>query len=78
MASSKPCTPNTESPGYSNTPKKQDSDLKSYLLMLVEDFKKDMSNSPKKIQEKTANYVEAFKRKHKSLSKNYRKTLLTR
>jgi hypothetical protein len=46
--------------------------------MLVEDFKKDMSNSPKKIQEKTANYVEAFKRKHKSLSKNYRKTLLTR
>jgi hypothetical protein len=78
LASSKPCTPNTESPGYSNTPKKQDSDLKSYLLMLVEDFKKDMSNSPKKIQEKTANYVEAFKRKHKSLSKNYRKTLLTR
>jgi hypothetical protein len=31
-------TPNTMSPGYTNTPKKQDLDLKLYLMMLVEDF----------------------------------------
>jgi hypothetical protein len=39
-ASSEPSTPTTASPGYLNTPEKQDSDLKSYLMMLVEDFKK--------------------------------------
>jgi hypothetical protein len=27
-------------PGYSNTPEKQDSDLKSYIIMVVGDFKK--------------------------------------
>jgi hypothetical protein len=36
-------------PGYPNTPKKQDSDLKSYLMMLVEYFKKDINNSLKEI-----------------------------
>jgi hypothetical protein len=29
----------TVSPGYSNTPEKQDSDLKSHLMMMIEDFK---------------------------------------
>jgi hypothetical protein len=38
LASSGPSTPNTVSPGYPNTPEKQDLDLKSYLMMLVEDF----------------------------------------
>jgi hypothetical protein len=37
--SSEPSMPTTVSPGYPNTPKKQDSELKSYLMMLVEDFK---------------------------------------
>jgi hypothetical protein len=32
---------------------KQDSDLKSYLMMLVEDFKKGIDNSLKEIQENT-------------------------
>jgi hypothetical protein len=41
----------------------QDSDLKSYLLMLVEDIKKDFNNSPKEIQENTAKEVEVFKGK---------------
>ena len=48
-ASSEPTTPNTASPGYPNTPEKQDLDLKSYLMMLVKDFKKDISNSLKEI-----------------------------
>ena len=38
--SSEPSMPTTVSPGYPNTPEKQDSDLKSYLMLLVEDFKK--------------------------------------
>jgi hypothetical protein len=33
------------SPGYPKTTEKQDSDLKSYLMMLAEDFKKDINNS---------------------------------
>jgi hypothetical protein len=44
-----------------NTTKKQGSDLKSYLMILVEDFKKGNSNSLKEIQENTAKMVEILK-----------------
>jgi hypothetical protein len=47
--SSQPNTPTSASPGYPNTPKRQDSDLKSYFMMLVEDIKKDFNNSLKEI-----------------------------
>ena len=57
-ASSEPSMPG---PGYSNTPKKQDTDLKSYLIMVIKDFKKDINNSLKEIQENTAKQVEALK-----------------
>jgi chromosome segregation ATPase len=60
-ASSEPSTPTTTSPGYPNTPEKQDTDLKSYLMMVVEDFKKNINNSLKEIQENTAKQVEALK-----------------
>jgi hypothetical protein len=60
-ASSEPSTPTTVSPGYHNTPEKQDSDLKSYFMMLVEDFKKGVNNSLKEIQENTAKQVEVLK-----------------
>jgi hypothetical protein len=53
--------PTTASPGYPNTPEKQDLDLKSYLTMLVESYKKGINNSFKEIQEKTAKHVDAFK-----------------
>ena len=59
-ASSEPSTPIT-SPGYPNTPEKQDVDLKSYLMMVVEDFKKGINNSLKEIQENTAKQVEDLK-----------------
>jgi hypothetical protein len=49
------------SPGYPNTPEKQDKDLKSYLKMVVEDFKKGINNSLKEIQENTAKQVETLK-----------------
>ena len=45
LASSEPSSPTTASPGYPNTPEKQDSDLKSHLMMMIEDFKKDVNNS---------------------------------
>ena len=36
MAPSKPNSPTTASPGYPNTPEKQDLDLKSQLMILIE------------------------------------------
>jgi gas vesicle protein len=53
--------PNTRSPGYPNMPKKQKADLKSYLMTVVEDFKKGINNSLKEIQENTAKQVEVLK-----------------
>jgi hypothetical protein len=53
-ASSEPSMPTTMSPGYPNTPEKQDTDLKSYLVIVVEDFKKGINNTFKEIQENTA------------------------
>jgi hypothetical protein len=41
------------SPGKPNTSEKQDSDIKSHLIMMTEDFKKDINNSLKEIQENT-------------------------
>jgi hypothetical protein len=38
LASSETSRPTTASPRYPNTPKKQDTDLKSYLMMLVRGF----------------------------------------
>ena len=38
LASSEPSSPTTDSPGYSNTPAKQDLDLKSYLMIMIENF----------------------------------------
>jgi hypothetical protein len=55
--SSEPSTCTSASSGYPNTPKMEDSDLKSYLLMLLEDIKKDFNNSLQEIQEKTAKEV---------------------
>jgi hypothetical protein len=59
--SSEPSTPTSRSPGHPNTPKKLDPDLKAYLMMMVEDIKKDFNNSLKKIQENTAKQVEDIK-----------------
>ena len=50
LASSEPSMPTTASSGYPNTPKKQDSDLKSYLMI-----KKDIDNSLKKYRRTQVN-----------------------
>jgi hypothetical protein len=45
--SSEPRTPTQASLGHPNTPKKLDPDLKAWLMMMVEDIKKDFNNSLK-------------------------------
>jgi hypothetical protein len=59
--SSEPRTPTSASPQYPNTPEKQDSDFKSYLIMVVEEIKKGFNNSHKEMQENTAKEVEVLK-----------------
>jgi hypothetical protein len=48
LASSEPSSPTTTCPGYPNTPEKQDTDLKSHIMKMIEDFKKDINNSLEK------------------------------
>jgi hypothetical protein len=68
LASSEPSSPHTPNPRYSNIPEKQDSDLKSHLMIMIEDFTKDINNYLKEIQENTGKQVEALKEEtHKSL-----------
>jgi chromosome segregation ATPase len=62
------------SPGYPNTPEKKDTDLKSYLRIMVEDFKKGINNSLKEIQENTAKQVEAFKEEAQKFLKELKNT----
>ena len=49
LASSEPNSPTIASPGYTNTPEKQDMDLKSLLMMMMEeDYKRDINTALKK------------------------------
>ena len=52
--SSERSTPTSPNPGHPNTPENLDRDLKAYLMMMVEDIKKDFNNSLKEIQGNTA------------------------
>ena len=61
--SSEPSTATSASPGYPNTPENLDPDLKAYLMMMVEDIKKDVNNSLKEIQEKTVKELQVLKEK---------------
>jgi hypothetical protein len=60
LASSKPNSPTISSPGYTITLEKQDSDLKSLLMMVIEGFKA-INNFLKETQESTGKQLEAFK-----------------
>jgi hypothetical protein len=55
-ASSEPSSSTIAIPAYPNTPAKQDSDLKSYLMMMIEEFKEDINNSLKEIQANTGKH----------------------
>ena len=62
MAASEPNSPTTASPGYLNTPEKQDLDLKSLVMVLLEECKKDINKYLKEIQENMNQKVEALTR----------------
>ena len=67
--SSEPSTPTSARPGYPNTPEKLDPDLKAYLMMMVEDIKKDFNNSLKEIQENTAKELQVLREKQENTIK---------
>jgi chromosome segregation ATPase len=67
--SSEHSTPTPPSLGHPNTPKNLDPDLKAYLMMLVEDIKKDFNNSLKEIQDNTAKELQVLKEKEENTSK---------
>jgi hypothetical protein len=56
LTSSEPNTPTIASPEYTITSEKQDMDLKSLPMMMMEDYKKDINNSLKEIQAITVSY----------------------
>ena len=66
LASSEPNSPTVASSGYTMTPEKQDMDLKSLLMMMMEDLKKE-------IQENTGKQLEAFKEEMQIPLESYRK-----
>jgi hypothetical protein len=72
LASSEPCSPTTGNPGYPNTLEKQDSDLKSHLMMMIKDFKKDIRNIYKKYKRTQVNQYKPLKRKHINHLNKYR------
>jgi hypothetical protein len=63
LASSELSSPTIASPGYPNILEKQDFNLKSHHKMMIEEFKKGINNSHKKIQENTRKQVEELKKK---------------
>ena len=67
--SSEPSTPTPPSPGYPNTTEKLDPDLKAYLMMMVEEIKKDFNNSLKEIQENNAKELHVLKETQENTSK---------
>jgi hypothetical protein len=49
LATSEPNSPTIASPGYIITREKQDMDLKSLLMIMMEYYKKEINNSLKEI-----------------------------
>jgi hypothetical protein len=67
--SSECSTPTSPSPGHPNTSENLDPDLKAYLMMMVEDIKKDFNNSLKEIQENTDKELHVLKEKQENITK---------
>jgi gas vesicle protein len=61
LASSEPSSFITASPRYLKTLEKQDSDLKSHLMVMIQDFKKVINNYLKDIQENIGKQVKVLK-----------------
>uniref|UniRef100_A0ABK0L0A9 Nucleic acid binding protein n=1 Tax=Rattus norvegicus TaxID=10116 RepID=A0ABK0L0A9_RAT len=72
MASSEPNSPTKANTEYPNTPEKQDLVSKSYLIMMLEDFKKDIKNS---LREQVEAYREESQKSLKEFQENTIKQL---
>jgi hypothetical protein len=64
--SAEPSTHTSASPGYPNTPEKLDPGLKAYLMVMVEDIKKDFKNSLKKYRRTLLKSYKTLKKKRKT------------
>jgi hypothetical protein len=71
LASSEPNSPTIASPGYTITAEKQDMDLKSLLMMMMEGFKKEK-------QENTGKQLETLKEERKKSLKELKKIISNR
>jgi hypothetical protein len=60
LESSEPSTPTTTSTGYPNTHEKQDNDLKSDLMKVIEAFREDIKKPHKEIEENIGKEVKAL------------------
>jgi chromosome segregation ATPase len=67
--SSEPSTTTSASLGRPNTPEKLDLDLKAYLMMMVEDMKKDFNKPLEEIQENTTKELQVRKEKQENTTK---------
>jgi chromosome segregation ATPase len=67
--SSECSTPTSPNPGHPNTPKNLDTDLQAYLMMMVENIKKDFNNTIKEIQLNTAKELQVLKEKQEKTTK---------
>jgi hypothetical protein len=64
--SSEHSIPTSPSPGQPNTCEKLYPELKAYLMIMVEDIKKNFNNSLKDIQENTAKDYKSLKKNKKT------------
>jgi hypothetical protein len=64
--SSERSTPTPPSPGHPNTTENLDPDLKTFLMMMIENIKKDFHKSLKELQESTAKELQALKKSRKT------------
>jgi chromosome segregation ATPase len=69
LPSSERSTPTSPSPENPNTSANLDPDFKAYLIIMVEDIKKDFNNSLKEIQENTAKELQVLKEKKENTTK---------
>ncbi|WP_330949809.1 hypothetical protein [Streptococcus anginosus] len=75
MASSEPNSPTKTNMEYPNTPEKQDLVSKSYLIMMLEDFKKDVKNSLRETQENINKQVEAYREESQKCLKEFQENI---
>ena len=65
--SSERSTPTTPSPGHPNTTEYLDPDLKTFLMMMIEDIKKDFHKSLKEFQESTTKVTSPYSKTGKHI-----------